>query len=98
MKKIIVLILACLVLLLTACQKTLSTGTVIDKRFSPSHKTYNPIITVENRRTRIIPRFISHPDAWSILVQNGEDKEWWEVSKEYYESVNIGDHVERNVK
>lgn len=97
-KMVIVLILACLVLLLTACQKTLSAGTVIDKHFSPSHITYNPIIMVMNGKTRITPRYIPHSDAWSILVQNGEDKEWWEVSKEYYESVNIGDHVERNVK
>lgn len=100
MRKIILIVISvlCVVLLLASCNKTLNAGTVIDKHFSPSHMVYNPIITIVNGKMRSIPRFVSHPDEWSIQVQNGEDKEWWEVSKKYYESVEIGEYVEREVK
>ena len=98
MKKVLLIVVIVCILFLTGCTKTLSAGTVIDKHFSPSHITYSPIITAMNGKTRITPRYIPHSDAWSILVQNGEDKEWWEVSEEYYDSVEIGDHVERTIK
>ena len=98
MKKTILIMLIVCLFLLTACYKPLNAGTVVDKRFSPAHITYNPIILYINKQTRIIPRWITHSDSWSIWIQDGEDKDCWEVSKEYYESVEIGDHVERTVK
>ena len=97
MRKIIIILLVVSLFLLTACHKSLNAGTVIEKQFSPAHKTYSPMIMHVNKQTRIIPRWISHSDSWSIWVQDGEDKDCWEVSKEYYESVEVGDHVERTV-
>lgn len=70
-------------------------GTVIDKSFSPAHKTYSPIIMHINKSPRIIPRWINHSASWSILVQNDDGKEWWKVSEDYYNSINIGDSVDR---
>ena len=97
MKKILLLFLILCLFLMTACHKSLNAGTVIDKKFSPAHKTYNPMILHIGKQTQIIPRWITHSDSWAIWVQDGEDKDCWEVSKEYYKSVQIGDHVERIV-
>ena len=95
MKKAVVLLMmvAC-ILLLTGCAKTLNAGVVTEKQFSPAYKTYNPIIFVTNRHTQIIPRWTNHPDQWFVYVQDGEDHDCWSVSKEYFESVEVGEYVQ----
>lgn len=90
----ILLVVICLIMLLTGCHKTLDHGIVIDKQFSPAHRTYSPMILHINKSIRIIPRWVSHPNSWSIWVQDGEDKDCWEVSKEYFESVEIGEYID----
>ena len=68
------------------------------QKFSPAHKVYSPLIMHMNKHIQIVPRWITHSDRWYIYVQDGDDKDYWEVSKEYYDSVEIGDHVERTIK
>ena len=95
MKKLIAIILVLLCLfLLTGC-KSIDYGTVVDKSFSPAHQTWSPIIMHVNKQTKIIPRWINHSDSWSILVENEEGRDWWSVSESYYNSVEIGDSVDR---
>lgn len=98
MKKILLVftIIICM-FVLTGC-KNIDYGTVIDKSFSPAHKTYSPMIMLVGRRPRIIPRWIHHSDNWSILVENEDGKECWKVSEDYYNSVEIGDNVDRRKK
>lgn len=98
LKKILLIfaIVICL-LILTGCEH-IDYGIVIDKSFSPAHKTYSPTIMHMNKTTRIIPRWIYHSDHWSILVQNDDGKEWWEVSEDHYNSVEIGSNVDRRKK
>ena len=91
--KLILIVIICL-LLLTGCRH-IDYGIVIDKSYSPAHKTYNPIIMHVNNSTRIIPRWINHSASWSILVQNDDGKAWWAVSEDYFNSVDIGDSVDR---
>ena len=95
MKKTLLIVIIGCILFLTGCSKTLNTGIVTDKKLSHAHKVYSPIIMRVNKHTQIIPRWINHPDRWFIYVQDGDDKDCWEVSEEYYGSVEIGDHVER---
>ena len=98
MKKVLLIVVIVCILFLTGCAKTLNAGIVIGKEFSPAHKVYSPLIMHINKHTQIIPRWITHSDRWYIYVQDGDDKDCWEVSKEYYDSVEIGDHVERTIK
>lgn len=95
MKKILLIVIIVCVLFLTGCAKTLNAGIVTDKKFSPAHMVYMPIIMVINHKTHITPRWVHRSDKWFVYVQDGDDKDSWEVSEEYYESVQIGDHVER---
>ena len=89
MKKIILTLL----LLLTACSKPLYEGTVIEKHFSKEHKLYQPIIINVNKQIQIIPRWITISDHWYIEIQNGDKKGFWDVSEDYYNSVEVGDYV-----
>ncbi len=95
MKKVLLVALAVLcAILMTGC-KSIDYGTIIDKSFTPAHRTYSPIITRVGKTTRIIPHWSRHSDRWSILVENEDGKDWWNVSEEYYDSVNVGDTVDR---
>lgn len=95
MKKVMIaiLLLVC-VLLLTAC-KSIDYGTVTDKQYIPARQVYSPLIMIVNKQTKIIPRYIYHPQMWRIYVQNDDGGEWWSVTEDYYNSVKIGDFVDR---
>ncbi len=80
--------------LLTACGH-IDYGTVTDKSYVPARQTYTPLIMVTNKQTHIIPRYTYHPESWQIYVQNDDGGEWWTVTQDYYNNVNIGDHVDR---
>ena len=88
MKKIIPILL----LLLTACSKPLYGGTVIEKCYEPAHKVYQPIV-IPGKNVLIIPHWIHYSDRWYIWIQNGEEKDSWDVTEEYYNSVEVGDYV-----
>ena len=95
MKKIQVIVLFVLsVFILVGC-KNVDYGVVIDKSYSPAHRSYQPMVMIVNKRTQIIPRWINHPDVWSILVENEDGRDWWNVSEDFYNSVEIGDKVDR---
>ena len=90
---IAILLLVC-VFTLTACKST-DYGTVTDKQYTPARQVYSPLVMVVNKHPRIIPRYIYHPQMWQIYVQNEDGGEWWSVAEDYFNSVNIGDFVDR---
>ena len=92
MKRLLILFLLC-VIVLSGC-KSLTAGTIIDKSFVAAHSTYSPRIVMIGKTITIIPHWIHHPDRWYIEVQDGDITDMWEVSEDYYNSVNIGDYVE----
>ena len=98
MKKVLLIVVIVCILFLTGCAKTLNAGIVTDKKFFPAHKVYSPLIMRINNHTQITPRWIKKSECWFIYVQDGDNKDCWEVSKKYYDSVEIGDHIERNIK
>ena len=73
MKKIFLLVLAVLCAFLVTGCKSIDYGTVMDKSFTPSKRVYLPIVTRTGKTTRIIPRWVHHPDRWLILVENEEN-------------------------
>jgi len=96
MKRIILIVIALAILAcsLTGCSYV-DNGVVRSKSFTPAHKTmYMHIIRIGNH-THLIPRYISHPDSWRILVENDGDSGWWDVTEDYFDAVNIGDYVDR---
>ena len=95
MKRIAITIMALVMLIaLTGCT-SVNNGIVVEKEFRAAHRTYAPMIMHTNKTTRIIPRWLSHPDSWHILVENDNHREWWDVTEKFYNSVNIGDYVDR---
>lgn len=96
MKRVIFSLVLIILLFLTAgCQKSIDHGIVKEKQYSPSHKVYQPMIMNAGKKTRIIPRWITKSDSWKILVENDDGSDWWIVSEEYYNTVEVGDYVER---
>ena len=95
---IVVLVLVCLMifaLCILSEYKWVDHGTVIDKDFIPAHTTTQMMPVIINNRTALQPRYIFHPDVYRILVDDGERREWWTVTKIFYDSVEIGDTVDR---
>lgn len=88
MKKLILFLLFSL----TACGATLHSGTVTEKRHIPAHNIYSPII-ISGKQIQVIPRWIHHDDMYYVWVQNGEDRDSWYVSEDYYNSVEVGDFI-----
>lgn len=65
-------------------QKTeLAEGMVMNKWISPAYRTCDDG-DCSYRSTKYI-----------IAVQNGDDKDWWYVTENYYDSVKIGDWVKK---
>ena len=98
LKIIAVLILAVTVIVIaTAITKTenLKSGIVIRKSHTPSRGVSQPIISMVQGHTRIIPRVMIYPEKWEIMVQSGKKTEWWSVSQDVYSETEIGDHVNR---
>jgi len=96
MKRIILIIIALVILVcsLAGCS-CVDNGVVRSKSFTPAHKThYFQPLRIGNI-TRLIPHTVSHADSWRILVANEEAEEWWDVTEEYFDTVNIGDYVDR---
>ena len=95
-KKIIIfgIIMLSMMACLAGCS-SVDYGTITEKSFIHAHKTYNPIIIYIAKFPRIISRWVSHPDKWQILVKNEEDSEWWTVTEEIFNNVNVGDYVDR---
>lgn len=95
MKKVTIFILLTVcIFVLTGC-KSIDYGIVVDKSFREAHRSYNPIVMIVNKHPLIIPRWTNHPDKWSILVENEDGREWWDVTENYYNSVEIGSNVDR---
>lgn len=95
MKRILLFILILIMLFCMVGCSSIDYGTVKDKSFSPSHRTYQPMIMVMNKHTYIIPCWVNRKASWKILVENDEGSEWWTVTEEYYNAVNVGDYVDR---
>lgn len=91
--RVLSMILIVCLIVLSACSN-IDYGTVIEKKYTPAHRQYSPII-IAAKTTRIIPRWINHPDNWEILVQNENGREWWTVSEEIYNGIDIGEEVDR---
>ena len=59
----------------------LTEGLVMNKRYSPGYfRCYDG-------------NCHSQGDRWIIEVQNGDEKDWWTVTENYYDAVKIGDWV-----
>ena len=95
MKKVLLaILLAICIFIVTGC-KSIDCGTVIDKRYTPAHTGYRPHIMRIGNQTRVMPRWVKHDDEWAILVENEDSREWWIVSNSFYDSIDIGDTVDR---
>lgn len=95
MKRIAITIIVLVILFaLTGCT-SVNNGVVVEKAFTAAHRTYAPIMMHVGKMTQIIPHWHSHPDSWRILVENNDHREWWDVTEEFYNSVDIGDYVDR---
>ena len=95
MKRIAIIIVALVMLFALASCTSVNNGTVVKKEFTAAHKTYAQSIMQIGKMTQIIPRWISNPDSWHILVETDGRREWWDVTEEFYNSVDIGDYVDR---
>lgn len=102
MKKIALFLSIILVFgLLVSCSKLINEGDIYEKEFKPEYTTVSVLpMTISNGKTVttiMVPYTIHYPDRWVIYIKAYEEEkqEWltedFYVSKEVYDSVNIGD-------
>ena len=100
MKKIkVILSILIVALVLSSCSLYLTQGEVIEKEFIPAHSetTMLPIVITdgENISTIIMPYVYHYSDTYKITIRdyidNEEQTATYRVTKEVYDSVNIGD-------
>lgn len=80
------IITVCLIVLMVFAvftEKTLTEGMVMNKRYSAGYALY------------LGNRYHIQPDRWIVEIQNGDEKDWWVVTEDYYDAVKIGDWVEK---
>lgn len=100
MKRIIgALICILLVVSLCGCSNAITEGEVYEKEYREAHTQVIvfPLI-ISNGKTSstiMIPYFVHYPDRYVIFIKAYQDEEWktedFYVSKEVYDSINIGD-------
>lgn len=73
-----------LVIILEATAPKLTEGLVMNKIASPGYHH-----CVENGKC------VYESPKWIVMVQDGEDKDWWYVTENYYDSVHVGDWVKK---
>jgi hypothetical protein len=100
MKKIIgALICILLVVSLCGCSNAITEGEVYEKEYREAHTTVMMLpLVISNGKTTtttMMPYFVHYPDRYVIFIKAYQDEEWktedFYVSKEIYESINIGD-------
>ena len=100
MKKLIVaLICLLLVASLCGCSNTITEGEVYEKEYREEYTTVMMLpLVISNGKTTstiMVPYFIRYPDRYVIFIKAYQDDEWktedFYVSKEVYDSINIGD-------
>ena len=80
---IITVCMIALVLFAVFTEKDLTEGMVMNKRYSAGYALY------------LGDRYHIQPDRWIVEIQNGDEKDWWVVTEDYYDAVKIGDWVEK---
>lgn len=69
-------------------------GTVLDKNHTEEYYTYNQTCTGYNQNgtcRSYMPTQQYHPDSYSLLLENGEDKGWRSVTEGTYNEYEIGE-------
>lgn len=103
MKKIILIVIILLIaVLLVGCSQEISDGEVYNKEFKEAHTQIVMIPTTmyngKTSTTIMIPYTYYYPDRYIIYIKKFEDNEWktadYYVTKEIYETINIGDQFE----
>ena len=100
MKKIIgALICFLLVVYLCGCSNVITEGEVYEKEYREEYTTIMMLPMVisngKSTTTTMVPYFIHYPERYVIFIKAYQDEEWktedFYVSKEVYDSTNIGD-------
>lgn len=100
MKKIIgALICILLVVSLCGCSNAITEGEVYEKEYREAYTQVMvlPLIISNGKTTStiMVPYFVHYPDRYVIFIKAYQDEEWktedFYVSKEVYDSINIGD-------
>lgn len=100
MKKIVaVLVCFCCLFFLCGCSNAITEGEVCEKEYREAHTQVMilPLIISNGKTisTIMVPYFVHYPDRYVIFIKAYQDEEWktedFYVSKEVYDSTNIGD-------
>lgn len=80
------IVTACLIVLMIftiLTGKDLTEGMVMNKRYSAGYVLY------------LNDHYQVQPERWIVEIQNGDEKDWWTVTENFYDSVKIGDWVKK---
>lgn len=86
------LIAVSLIIGLVACGSDISEGEVTGKTYRVAW-TQSSVIMVG---TVIIPQVINHPEAWFLLIAEGQKTGYCNVSRADWDRINIGEWIKCN--
>lgn len=95
MKRVLLILLVLCLLFLSGCHKVLMSGTVVAKTHIPQSRAYRPLMMVIGKHVQFFPRWVTVQEKWIVTVNSEDYNDDWEVTEEYYKTVNIGDYVDR---
>lgn len=93
MKKFFVILLLIVFLSFLSGCTSLDEGTVTKKSYMPAYdSTYYTYIRTGNFK-HFVPRHVYYPDSWEVCVKLEDKKDCWQVTEEFYDSVEVGDYI-----
>lgn len=94
----VLIILVMIISIICGCQAPVTTGTIVDKQHRNAY-TSSHMEAIDQYNVRMVEDY--HPEAWYIIIEGyDENNEYhqttYHVSKEEYNSINIGDMYQAN--
>lgn len=97
--KIRIALAAAVLALLTGCGTTLTHGYVVDKQYTEAYQWMELMCFAYDSNgvcTTQLPVWHHEPASWELCVERDAVQDWWSVSQETYDHIQVGDYVERS--
>lgn len=76
-------------------QNNLDAGMLVDKYHQDAYVSHYTSWIWSGKVRIPVQRTSRHPESWWFVVEADDKRDHWQVTKDFYESVEIGDYVER---
>ena len=90
---IVLLVTLGFIVYMIASYTPLMEGTVVAKFYEPSRSVYSPSHVTIDGKDQTIHNYRYESEKFKLVIENGDDKDIWFVTEEFYSNVKVGDFV-----